>query len=682
MDSPENPEQGLTVEEIQGIIASEMNAAVQFIEMDIGPDRAESTKYYRGDPLGNEEEGRSQIVTRDVRDAVRQVLPSLIEVFLGSERATEFVPKMPEDVQEAEWATDYILHIITNENPGVEIFYSWFKDSLYNKVGIVKWWKDDSKKVTYHNFSGLDDVALGLILQEKDVELVNVTSTPVAAMAGIAMMHGMQPPMTHDGTVRRTTKGKDFKFACVPPEEFLIDRNARSIEDASYVGHRTLKSYTDLVALGLDPQLVEDNVNGGRASLTTSTEVTERYRDQGGQYPYLSQNPGEQKALYTESYVRMDVDGDGISELRKFCTLGEGQDVVNGNGFGEPVDERPFAALCPDPEPHLFFGNDLADMTKDLQRIGTNVLRAVLDSLSLTIYPRAGVVEGQVNMEDALNTEMGALVRMNAPGMYQPFATEFVGAAALPILDLLKSERDSRIGIHNMSLDADALQSTTKSAVDAQTRAATQNIRMIARMYAETGVKQLMKGLLRLVVAHQDKPLTIRLRNQWVQIDPCSWNADMDLSVNVGLGYGMTEDRVAVLQEIKTTQEAIIQQYGPSNPLVGLDQYRNALAKLMELGGFKDASSYFKAVPPGWQPPPQQPKPSPEELLANVEMQKIKADMAVDSARLDLDRDKALADILLRADEINVKYGTQVNVAQIRQTIQTDQLARADASTN
>jgi hypothetical protein len=341
------------------------------------------------------------------------------------------------------------------------------------------------------------------------------------------------------------------------------------------------------------------------------------------------------------------------------------------------VDERPFAAFCPDPEPHMFFGDDLADMTKDIQRIRTNVTRAMLDSLALSIYPRTGVVEGQVNIEDVLNTEMGAVVRMTTPGAVIPFAHDFVGGQALVIIDHLKAERDARLGLHNMAMDADSLQSTTKAAVTAQERAATANLKMIARLYAETGFKRLMKGLLRLVVAHQDQPRMVRLRNTWVQVDPRAWNADMDVSVNVGLGQGMAEDRIAALQMVKQTQEQILQTLGPNNPLCDLGQYRLTLAKLLELAGYKDPSQFFKAIPPGFQVETPPPQPSPEQLLAQVEMQKIHADMATDAARLDLDRDKAHADILLRAREIEAKYATAVDVAQIKATIEQDRIANA-----
>jgi hypothetical protein len=254
--------------------------------------------------------------------------------------------------------------------------------------------------------------------------------------------------------------------------------------------------------------------------------------------------------------------------------------------------------------------------------------------------------------------------------------TPFVGKEALQIIEHLKGERDSRLGLHNMAMEADALQSTTKAAVTAQERAATQNLKMMARLYAETGFKRLMKGLLRLVVAHQDQPRMVRLRNTWVEVDPRSWNADMDVSVNVGLGYGMTEDRIASLREILAFQREVLTTMGPNNPIVSLGQLTNTVTKFAEMSGWKDSSLFINRLPADFQAPEPPPKPSPEELLAQVEMQKINADMGVDAARLDLDRDKLFADILLRAADIEAKYSTAVDVASIKASIETDRLQR------
>lgn len=649
------------------ILRAEIEDAVDFIETDIGQERAESTKYYRGEKLGNEEDGRSQVVSRDVRDAVQSILPSLIRVFFGSDRAVEYVPANEEDVPMAEQATDYVNHVIQQDNPGFSVFYSAFKDALYNKVGVIKYWHDESVEVTYHHFTGLNDVALGALVNEPGVEVIGLES-------GIN-----EAGQVHDVRIRRVRRTPRIRIQAVPPEEFLIDRRARSLDEARYVGHRTYMAKADLVALGYPESLVDEHL-GDQDAFTDSEEVYERHR-------YTidpnTKNPWERRALYVESYMRVDVDGDGIAELRRFCTLGEGYEIVNGDGLGEPVSDIGFAAFCPDPEPHLFIGQDIADQTKDLQRINTAVWRNTLDSLAMSIFPRTAFVEGMVNQDDVMNTEIGAAIRMRQPGMVTPFALPFVGAPALDLLDRLKAMKDERVGVHNLALEADALQSTTKAAVNAQVDAARQRLELIARVFAETGMKRLFRGLLKLVTTHQDQPRMVRLRNTWVQVDPRVWNANMDVTVNVGLGHGLVEDRMMVLRETLAAQKEALQLLGPSNPLVGLGQVRNTLARLLELSGYKDTAQFWNPLPVNWSPPPQPPKPDAAELLAQAEMAKIQADMQVDAAKLELERDKLFADVLMRAEEINAKYQQAVDVKRIDAAIQENRLTRqgqADAA--
>jgi hypothetical protein len=348
--------------------------------------------------------------------------------------------------------------------------------------------------------------------------------------------------------------------------------------------------------------------------------------------------------------------------------------------MNEPCSHRPFALFCPDPEPHALIGLSIFDMTADLQRIKSAVMRNMLDSLSLAIHPRVGVVEGQANMDDVLNTEVGGVIRMRQPGMVQPFAVPFVGQAAFPMLGYLDEVRETRTGMSKaaMGLQADALQSTTRAAVAATVSAAQQHLELIARIFAETGMRALFKGILKLVVENQDRPRVVRLRNQWVPIDPRSWDAEMDVEIDVALGGGTDEQKIAVLTSISQKQEQVLQMMGPQNPMVTPQQYRNTLARLAELSGFKNPDEFFlnpQNQPP--PPPPPPPPPDPAMILAQVEQQKIMADIQNKQAELELKRqamlleddrarDKQEADLMLRAYEIQLKSGTAVDVETIR----------------
>lgn len=683
----------MSEEELQGVISAEITDAISFIDDDIGGNRALATEYYYGQPFGDEEDGRSQVVSMDVRDTVQGILPSLMRIFFGPERVVEFAPQGPEDVQSAEQATDYVDFIFKRDNPGFKILHSAFKDALVRKAGIVKYWWDESVEVKAESFSMLDEQTMMFLTQDQDIEISAVREYPVPGTQPMNEAQGIMtpPPMMYDVEIKRRIKSGKIKIEALPPEEFLIDRRAKSVEEATFVGHRTMKTVSDLVAMGYDyHEMVEVAGNGN--DFDNNEEYIAR-----NPFAVISTanngDPSSKSVLYIEGYLKVDFDGDGIAEMRRICTVGTGNKVLRN----EIVDDRQFAAFCPDPEPHTFFGMCPADVVMDIQRIKSNVQRGILDSLAQSIHPRTAIVEGQANMEDVLNTEVGAVIRMRAPGMVQPFTTPFVGQAAFPMLDYLDDIKQTRTGISKAAsgLDADALQSTTKAAVSATVNAAHQHIEMIARIFAETGLRKLFTGILKLVIENQDKARMIRLRNTFVPIDPRSWDANMDVIVNVGVGDGTLEDRINILNQVAMRQEMLIKETGVNNPVVSLPQYTNTLTKMLQLAGIKDSQNYFNQLPVDFQlPEPPPPKPTPEEMLAEVQVQSIQADIQKKAAELQLEREKMIMsddrerdrveqDGILRRYELELKYGVQIQSAEINAAMNTDrELIRQQAAMN
>ena len=627
---------GMDDDELQTVVSAYISDAIQYIDDDISPVRAESTRYYRGDPFGNEVEGRSQVVSRDVRDSVQAVLPSMMRVFFGSEKVVEFVPRTESDVAMAEQATDYLNYILRQDNDAISIFYSVFKDALMNKGGFVKWWWDDSVEVHTHSFEGLDEGSLGLLLEEDGVEAVSVESVPAPEITDeqIAMMEaqGMPVPQIYSVEIKRRRKKNQVRVETMPPEEFFVDAAATSLDDAMVVGHRTMSTVSDLVALGYDRDMLEEYLSDEFA-FTDSDEYLARYA--GTEIPDPVSAYERRRVLYVEAWCYVDYDGDGIAELRRVCTVGNNYTVVNN----EPADTIPFTMFSCDPEPHVFFGSDIADMTKDIQRVKSAVLRGMLDSLSFALYPRTGVVEGMVDIDDVLNPEVGSIIRMRQPGMVQQLNVPFLGKEAFPMMQYLDAMKESRTGqtAASQGLDPDVLQSTTRAAVTATIKGAEQHLEMMARLFADS-FKRMFKGMLRLVVMHQDRERMVRLRDQWVPIDPRVWDSTMDCSVNVGLGSGATDERLMVLNQVASRQQEAMEKLGPNNPLVGLGQIRNTLAKMLEISGYPDSTQFFKQIPLDYQPPPPPPpKPSPEELLAQAQMADIQARTAIDQQKLQLD---------------------------------------------
>lgn len=625
-------------EELQSVLDSMLTDAVLFIDGELGPDRAKATDYFLGKPFGNEEDGRSKIVLTEVRDAILGALPSLIRPFHSSEHVVEFKPKGPEDVPQAAQKTDYVNYVYNQDNAGFMLTHSVLHDGLLNRLGVFKWgWEDGDTEA--HELKGVTvEQLLTLMTEDESIEITG----------GEQHEDG-----TLDISLTRRGDGRCGVWA-VPPEEFLFDRNARSIKSAQIVAHRLHKTRGELIAMGIDEETID--AHGGESSdLEDNQEVIARSFDDMGGGEDAEAGKANEKILYVEAYPYLDVDGDGVAELRKVCTIGPSYHVVEN----EPIDERPFAVYCPVPMPHTMVGQSMADLTMDLQLYKSSLLRGINDSLSLTIYPRTAYQEGLVSAEDMQNTEIGANIRSKAPPAQTIMAitTPFVGKEAMPLVDYVDQIKENRTGQAKgaIGLDADALQSSTSGAVEATVTASQAATEMQARIFAEMTFKPLFIGIAKTLHTHQPRARMVKLRNEWVEVDPRSWDAAMDVTVNVALGTGLVEQKVAVLGFIAQKQEQILQLLGPQNPLVTLKQYRDTLARMAELNGFRDASQFFQPITDeqlkqmaeaqAAAPPP----PSPEMILAQAQIQieqmKAQNDMQIAQQKHQLDAMKTSAEL-------------------------------------
>lgn len=659
--------------ELKGIVSKEIEDSIDFIDNWVSPLRATATEYYRGDPFGNEEAGRSQIVSMDVRDTVQAIMPSLMRIFNSTENTVEYAPQGPEDIDAAKQATDYARYVINRDNDGFLQIHAAFKDALIRKVGVLKCYWDDQTKFETHNWTGLDDNALAALMSDNSVDVEVLASQQV----GEPMMDQMTgemlpPPMMHSVRATYTHPDGRVKLEAVPPEEFLISREAKSLDQASYIGHRRVVTVSELVAMGYDYDVVSDaganydDMESNIERYTRNKALTSEMNDRN--------DPAMKKVLYVESYIKVDYDQDGIAELRKICSVGD-ESIILSN---EPCSVVPFAVFCPDPEAHDFFGMSVADAVMDIQKIKSSIMRNTLDSLSMSIHPRMAITEGMVNLDDAMSTEVGSIIRQRANGAVQMLSMPFVGQQAFPVLKYMDELKEARTGISKASagLDAGALQSSTAAAVNATVSAAQQHIELIARIFAETGMKQLYKIVLHLLTTHQDAPRMVRLTNDFVPIDPRTWNSNMDVSVRVALGRGTDTERMLMLKQIGEMQKEAMQTMGAVNPLTDINKLSNTLKAMTELAGFKDTSQFW-SDPAQFQPPPQEDKPDINEQLIAVQIQQIQADIQKKAAELNLEREKMImdddrkrdeldADLFVKAEEMKAKYGTQLNVEKIR----------------
>ena len=671
-----------TFDDLKGYLKGEMDDAEDFANQ-IGQERAESTDYYLGnEPVANSSL-QSYYISTDVRDTVLFMLPQIMRTFFGTKKVVEFVPKNQEDIPVAQQQTDYINYILQEKNPGFQVLYDAFKDALVRKTGYVKAYWDDSLSSSTHEYTNILPPQYQALALDKDVEILEEVAkseqiTTVDPVSGQEVVQDI--PVSYDVKIRRVKAKNQVVVESVPPEEILLARHSRTIKDSSYVAHRMIKTVSELVAMGYEQEEIE-KYQGASGYLLDS----QAFSEQEARNPYdnaVYPDTGDSKnVLYIEHFVYYDLDQDGIDELIRVCTLGNALHIINV----EPCDDMPIVMFCPDPEPHTAIGSCPADYLKPIQAAKSQIVRDTLDSLGHAIFPRMGIVEGQVNIDDVLNTDIGQPIRMRSPGMVQPIQTPFVGASAFPVLNYLDEAKENRTGVSKASagLNADALQSSTKAAVTATMSAAQGRIELICRHFAESGLKSLFSLINNLVIKHQEASDIFRLNNKFIPVDPRYWDNNKDIVVNVALSKSSDEEKISVLSQIATKQENILQTLGANNPLVNLQQYANTLSKIIEMSGFKDVSSFFNTEVPPIPVQQQSSQDNSAVLLAQAESQKaqVQAQKAIIDAETDRlkiimdddrQRDIEEAQLRLKAQELSAKYGTQINIAEINAVLERD----------
>jgi hypothetical protein len=644
--------------QVKGILENEIDNSIGFIDSETTDERTKALQYYLREPYGNEVEGRSQIVTGEVAEAVDGALPQLLRVFTTTEDIVYFEPKSPNDEESAKQATEYCNWVFYRENDGLLILHNWFKDALLQKTGIVKSYWDSQEDVVKEKYKNLTEEELALLLSDETMEVVRQKVEMVEAGVDEMGMPIMAP--SYSVTVKKVKKSGQVKIENVPPEEFLISKSAKTIDDSPFVAHRRLMPRSDLIAMGYSKDVVDSLPTYD--DLTYSPERIARFNQDEQPDSSPSLDFSMQVLEVYECYIRIDEDEDGIAELRRIVYCGS--EILDD----EETDVIPFHSICPIPIPHKFFGQSLADRTMDIQLIKSTLMRQTLDNLYLTNNARVGVVDGQVNLDDMLNATPGGIIRVKNPNALIPMQVPSVTGQAFPMFEYLDGVAAKRTGVSdaNAGLDPDVLNNVTATAVAAMMKSNSGKLELIARVFADTGVKSLFRGILHLLGKYQDKAKLVRMRGKYVQYDPRTWANEYDISINVGLGSGDRDQKLAMLQMILAKQEQILQQFGPSNPLVSVGQYRTTLAKFIESAGFKDANAFLNEITPEQdaalaQPQPKSPDAQAEvaQMLANVEREKIAAKSQIDSEKLKLKQQELEAQYTQKGLEMAMKNQQQ-----------------------
>ena len=571
---------------------------------------------------------KSSYVSTDVRDAVMLMLPSLIRLFAGSENVVALVPRTQADVDGAQQQTNYINYVFWQDNPGFLILYGAFKDAMTVRTGYVKWWTDDTKEKRRKRFVNLNPQQIALISQGDPTARVIHHSGPDPRT-------GLFPEVIIEYEVDKPI----IKIAGVPPEEMRLDRYARSFSTSRIVGHERVVPVDELVAMGYEREQCLDYLQSQDIQNFT---MESQLRNPGR---YNSTRVGD-GVLYGEWYIKVDGDADGYPELRYICTMGEVYDIVHD----EPANRVKFAVFGVDPISHTIVGDSIADYTKDIQRIKTNMMRSTLDSAAESVNPKTVVNELNTDLDDVLNDDVGAVIRTRGNPQEAVFfnAVPFLGQQMLPMLELMNDQLQRRTGLSDAAkgLDPKALQSSTHIGVEAIINGAQERTELVARVLAETGFKDLFTGLYNEVCEAPNQRRTLRINGKWSDVDTDTFDASMGVEVNSALGKGSDTVRMMTLQQIKADQQMIMQQFGVTNPVCGITEYLNTISDMLDIANIKNVGRYFKTPSPQTlQQIASTPKePDPMTLAAQAQFQKVKADTATAIGQQNLQQAKQQAD--------------------------------------
>ena len=671
--------------EIEGIVSKAIMDAVDFIEGEISPQRVKAQRYFDGEVDIGYEEGRSQVVATKCREVVRGIKPSIQRIFLTNDKFVEFQPRNAEDVALAEQMTSYIGYKFQQQD-GYRILNDVLQDAMVKKAGVAFAYFDESEEQEVHTFTGLTDDAMQLLIDQDDVEVLEHTETMSIEVDEMGIE--IEMPM-HDVRIARTITKGDIKVESIPPEDFFVDRNARSVDDFYVIGHTTEMRIADLLAMGFDLDELSD-VDGGRYSAMDDEAEFERRGYTIDEDDDENTSVASKKVSVTTAYMELDIDGTGKPRLYQFLCAGAGYKLLN---FYE-ADMAPYAIFEVDPEPHAFFGTSLVDLVMHDQDAATSMLRGVLDNVALTNNPALQIVDGQANIDDLLNNEIGRIVRVKQMGAVGEMAVPFTAGQTLPALQYFDQLVDNKTGVSKMAqgLDPDVLKSATATSVAASIEGQAGQAEVIARNIAEGGMRRLFSIILDLAIKNVDGEEIARLNNQFVPVDPSNFDPEMDLIVNVGIGTGREAERAAALMQAFTIQQQIYQTYGPMNGVVTLTQMRNTMADLLALGGVRNSERYFLPITPEIEQQMlmqqqqaaqmQPPMPDPNAALMQAEAMKAQTRAQVDMAKAQMDqqykmhklamdddlaRDDMVQDLAVKVAEILGKYGTAVDVQQVKE---------------
>lgn len=645
-------------EEVSGLLRAlqaEEQWSNTYLRSELADAQISAMKRYYGDEYGDEVEGQSRVTTREVYETIQWLRPDLKRVFTAGERIAEFEGVTQQGDAHADQASDYINFLFLVDNPGERVLDEFIFDGLLHRRGVIAAEWKDADYTPAQEVSGLNTMQAQQLLQQHQQGQVRIEEQDVE--------DGLPDEAHPDGAyysfkIRQVKAEAKPDIFTIAPEDFRIAARSVDLETARYCGDVIRMMKGEAKAKWPDYAEEIDSNTGATSTFSVDDRRAERFRDVEGwdSSQIAAGDDGEAGEVeILREYIRYDLDGDGYPELVRCYRVG---DCLLEQ---EEVDEHIYSSWTPNPIPHRFYGLSIADEAADLQRTKTVLLRAMLNSVYLSVTPRV-IAKNGVNLDDLLVVTPGAVVRDDSPGGsgVTPLVTPDLSGSALQAMQWVDKILESRTGVTRQAqgMDPDVLHDTARGLELAQ-NAQSMRKEEIARNLA-VGLQEFFAKLYRLVHKHQNGARAVKIAGQWSSVDPRAWEASMRCTVSVGLGTGAREKQLMMLGVLQGDQGLAVQTFGPANPSVGPMELWNMVREKCRVLGIKNVDTFFKQpIDPKtgqpWVPPPS---PSPEQ-------QKIQAEMQMGQAKLQMDAQKAQQDMQVRQFETEAKAGSDAQKAQL-----------------
>ena len=631
--------------EIVKLVEDNIKTSVGYYDSQLSRERKKVQEYYQAKLPRPAHDGNSKYVSQDVYNAVQSMQAALLETFAAGNRIVKFAPQGPEDVQTAAVCSSYTDYVLFRQNDGFDVFSQVIHDGLMARVGVAKVFWQQSEATDLEEFENLTQDELDMLLAQDDVELIDSDTDDLGMVSGTI------------GIARDTSQ---VMVETIPPEEFIVEAQCKSLTDSNFCAHRTRKTMTELREMFPDANL-EDIGSSEDIEFETDPEILARHDGVNENRGFSSHGYQDQVRyiMCYEAYIMLDVEGTGIATLHKVIKAGNVLLDV------EEVHGRPFITFCPLPIPHAFYGSNFAEKLCATQNARTVLTRSILDHAMITNNPRYMVVKGGLtNPRELIDNRVGGLVNVSRPDAISPMPQAPLNPFVFQTLTQLDQDLEDNTGVSRLSqgLNKDAISKQNSAAmVEQLATMSQQRQKIIARNFANQFVKPLFHEIYRLVVENEDQERIVELAGAYVQVDPRSWTDKRDVMVELKLGYG-EQDREA---QKMLSLHGMFSQDPAIQPMYGLENRYAMLKSILEQQGILNVEEYL-TPPEQLQPPQPDPAAEMQAQMAQKQMElqerqiavaemKAQTDAQLAAAKIEQDREKAAASHALQSDNMDLK---------------------------